>query len=802
MEKTIVRKAKRHDVSETRSQITNIDAPEVAAKLFQIEQVKVNDKMRGFIHLHVHTEYSILDGVGRIDDFVRSCAANGVKRIAITDHRTTSGWFPFHKECKNHGIKPIFGIEVDFCYEYPETGNSRDVDRIHLVLLARNDVGFGNILKLSTESWTNCYGGKPVASWDSICRHKKGLVCLTACLNGPVNREIIKRTGKEEEVLLKLKEVFGKHLYVELQSLELEDQIRCNMRLVELAGKHGLKTVITNDVHYVKKSDSKFQDALVAIRLHKTMQELEMESVAGGEVRTRHNYLKGMMAQRKTFSEFNPNLPGDVLRRSLRNTVRLGESLNSEFKTYDELMPVVEPDKGFEDNEQYMRHVVAGFDLVPYREKTREKWELKIKEARTKEERGRWKDRLAGIDEEYSERLEYEMSLIVSKKYVDYFVLIHRIYKFADRKGIAINPGRGSVAGSLVALCLGVTKVDPVFYDLLFERFISEHRHDLPDVDMDFDDTRRDEIKQYLEEIYDPSCVASITNFGRMKEKMILDDLARVMKIPKAVVETVKSRLVSHSSGDARQGMILRESIKMFKELQEIRDRYPVFFEYAEKLEGQVRNLGVHAAGVVVSPKPLTNYLAVEDRGGVRVTSYSGKDMEALGLVKLDILGLSTLGEIDTAEKLIGRSIGWEEIDYEDPRVLDMFNEGDTTGVFQFECIDGDAEVLTELGWRSIRGLYVDSRQRVVPGSSNSRVSFVDLCGVVNPGVENRPVSGGAFVHDVGRKECFKVTTEDGVELIASPDHVFFTPSGEEVRLADLTEGDEVLLYEDKQWSL
>jgi len=342
----------------------------------------------------------------------------------------------------------------------------------------------------------------------------------------------------------------------------------------------------------------------------------------------------------------------------------------------------------------------------------------------------------------------------------------------------------------LVALCIQITFVDPIYHDLLFERFISEYRHDLPDVDMDFDDTRRDDVKRFLEEIYDPACVASITNHGKLKEKIILDDLARIMSIPKQIVATVKGKLVKRSSGDARQGRVLRDSIEMFKELQDIRDTYPRFFEYAEKLEGQTRTLGVHAAGVVVSPRPLTNFLSIEDRKGVKVTSYSGKLVESLGLVKLDILGLKTLSETRMAEGLIGREIDWREIDYENQDVLNLFDVGDTDGIFQFECVDEDMLVDTGDGWESLKDVYLE---HVVAG--NTTAANATICGVGGGDRElKREAVTRACVHDVGVKECFRLTTEGGDAAIASADHVFFLPDGAEVKLSDLNEGDEVLI--------
>jgi len=431
--KGVVRKAKHEDVSKTESTVIDLDDPRVQAKLFKLEDIKVKDIMLGFAHLHFHTEFSILDGVGRVEDTVRACAAKGCRVLAVTDHGTTSAWFQFSKECKAYGVKPVFGVEVDVCDDNDVTQNLDYVPK-HLVLLARNQQGYDNLLVLVSESWNCCYKEKPRVNYEMVGRYTDGLVCLTACTKGAVSYEILQGSGDEEKVLERLIGMFGKkNVFVELQCLETTETVRCNMRLTELAEIYGLKVIVTGDVHYVEKRYSKYRAALEAIRRKKTLVDLEKEEMFVGGARSKHCYLKGRKDFYKSFVQFNPNIPVLVVKRAIKDTIELGACLNAELKTYTDLMPTVKPPDGFKSNEEYLRHIVLAFDLTYYKGKSRELWTQKVKAAKDSKERKYWKRKLKNLDKEYMDRIEYELNLIIKKKYADYFVLIHQIYEFARR---------------------------------------------------------------------------------------------------------------------------------------------------------------------------------------------------------------------------------------------------------------------------------------------------------------------------------------------------------------------------------
>jgi len=754
--------------------------------------------MGGFVPLHFHTEYSLLDGVGKLHSAVEQCAKYGCRTLAITDHGTTSGWFQFAKACEECEVKPIFGVELDVCGDN-DVGDKREFPRRHVVLLAMTQSGYLNLMKLVTKAWQHEYNGRPRANYKLLRQHSKGLVCLTGCVEGPLSAEILSQSGREEHELERLVSVYGqRNVYLELQSLELEDVERANLRLVELSGLYEIEPVITNNVHYIEPGEDKYRIALHAMaEKQKTVADLEREAAQGDNPRPQHCYLKGMREQRRTFREFNPNVPSEVVERALENTKIIGDRAKASFKKFKNLMPTVKvPRKYRGDDGQYLRDLTYRFDLEPFIAKTRAKWRAKMEVARGKQEKDRWRSKLRGLRKEYAERIESELELMISHDYAGYFILVYRIYQFAEKKGIASGPGRGSVCGSLVALCLGLTHIDPIFHDLLFERFLNVHRHDLPDIDMDFDDRRRDEVKRYLETSYDSRCVATIANFTTLSEKAILDDLQRALGEPsKAVVETMKDNLVTKEAGESD---ILKESLKRVPELKRMAKQYPKFFEYAVKLEGQIRHLGVHAAGVIVTPKPLWNYLSIERnvKKDIAITSYPGELCESLGLVKLDILGVSTIGEIDQAEDMIGDRFGWVDLDFEDQDVLAHYRDGDTTGVFQFECVSGSTRIL---GGTTVEEMF--DRGRPMEGISGKTRRVLSPVTSLKIPVSPETVDVEALVHFVGEKSCVCLQTDDGSEIEVAEDHVFFTPDGREIRLADLKKGDEVLVVTDDRKS-
>lgn len=705
-------------VTETKK-IVDIDSPDG-------EKTEGTGK-QNFVHLHAHTEYSILDGAGRIEDFIVSAKKKGFTALAISDHRTISGWKSFNDICKANDIKPIFGVELDIVQDMKIKNSKTKQPRSHLVLLAKNEIGMKNIMKITSEAWLEGFYYMPRADLEFIRQHKEGLICLTACLKSLLNKDQVAIHISE------LSDIFGENLYLEMQFNELEEQKIFNRRIYELSKEYNLPIVITNDVHYAEKDDWKAQDVLLCIRHRQRLDTPDRKKYT-----THDLYLKTREEMLESYKRDNGNdFPIEEIEEALNNSITIADKCNAEPK-YQNLMPQL--------NESFptIKNMLLELNKNDVRiEGSIYEYTLQKILREAMEKRG-----FAG-KEEYENRLATEFEVIKKANFVKYFLIVHRIYQFAKEKKLYCGAGRGSVAGSLCANLLGITQIDPIKYNLMFERFISPSRKsgDLPDVDMDFCSDERAIVKNYLEELYGKEKVAAITNYGKLKEKVILHDLGRVMGISRAttgeIIRKTEEYMNQITNTDARKGNVLRIIMKEHKDAFKDFERFDEMYYYIDKLEGQLRNAGLHAAGICITPEPIVNYIGLEKRGGktviegneevgaddgndVVVTCFTGEEIGAMGLMKLDLLGLKTLDVMRDCEKLIGKRFNWEKMNTNDKKVFDLFSSGDLVGVFQFDS-HGIRDLCKQIKFTSINDIIaINAIYRPGPLKSGMGKLFVE----------------------------------------------------------------------------
>ena len=600
-----------------------------------------------FVHLHVHTEYSLLDGASRIKELIGAVKDMGMEAIAITDHGNMYGVIDFYKEAKKQGIKPIIGCEVYLApgdrKERAEVGGVR---YYHLILLAEHQEGYRNLVKLVSLANIEGMYYKPRVDKELLRKYHEGIICLSACVAGEIPQAILQDNGEKADALVReYLEIFGRdNFFLELQNHGLEEERKTNAALRELAEKHGIGLVVTNDLHYVRRENSEFHDILLCIQMNKSVDD---------EDRMRFNsddyYLKSPAEMEQLF----PGLP-----EAFANTVKIAERCNVEFEFGHLQLPYYPIPKPFEDDRAYLR-------------------------ALCEERIGR---RYAPVTHEVRKRLEYELEIIHRMGYDSYFLIVWDFINYAREHGIAVGPGRGSAAGSIVAYALGITDIDPLKYALLFERFLNPERVSMPDIDIDFCYIRREEVIAYVKRRYGDDHVAQIITFGTMAAKGALRDVGRALNMPYAEVDRV-AKLVPND---------LKMTLeKALKESADFRNAYAAspevqrLVDMARRVEGLPRHSSTHAAGVVIARNPLTDYLPVQMSEGTLVTQYDKDHVEELGLLKMDFLGLRTLTVISDALENIRKSSGKEidigKIPLEDEGTARMLCEGRTGGVFQME---------------------------------------------------------------------------------------------------------------------
>lgn len=602
--------------------------------------------MSKFVHLHIHSEYSLLDGANRIKDLPVRAKELGMDSIAITDHGVMYGVIDFYKACKKEGIKPIIGCEV---YVAPRTRFDKEpgIDNhyYHLILLAKNNEGYKNLSKLVSLGFVDGYYYKPRIDHDILKQYSKGLICLSACLAGEVNQALLNgNTEKAEQVALWHKNVFGDDYYIEIQNNGIKEQVLANQKLIQLARKLNIPLVATNDAHYLKREDAYNHEVLLCIQTGKRMSD---------EDRMRFDTEELYVKSPEEMSEYFAAFPD-----AIENTVKIAEKCNVEFEFGHTILP------NYDVPPEYPTH----YDF--------------LKELCDKGLEKRYgKD----LPEEIQKRADYELGIIKKMGYVDYYLIVWDFIHYAKTHGIPVGPGRGSGAGSILAYAIEITDIDPIKYGLLFERFLNPERISMPDFDVDFSDERRQEVIDYVSEKYGHDHVSQIITFGTMAAKMVIRDVARVLDYPYAEADSLAKMIPNEIHITIAKAL---EQNKELKEKYENDESTRRILDIAMGLEGMPRQASTHACGVVITKDPVDTYVPLYVRDGQINTQYIMTTLEELGLLKMDFLGLRNLTVIQNTIDMVKQNCGIDvefDKDMSDPKVYKLWQDGNTSGIFQFE---------------------------------------------------------------------------------------------------------------------
>jgi DNA polymerase-3 subunit alpha len=615
--------------------------------------------MSEFVHLHCHTEFSLLDGACRIDELLDQAAALKMPALAVTEHGNMFSAVVFHDAARKRGINPILGCEV-----YVAPGDRRDKSGTpgetanHLVLLAENAVGFSNLIKLVSAGYTEGFYYKPRIDKALLAQHSAGLIGLSSCLKGEVASEIRTEHAKRAvAAAATYRDILGAgNFFLEMQYQGIDEQRIVNNGLLPIARDLDMPLVVTNDVHYLHQHDSKPHDLLLCIGTGKSVHDEKRLKYHGDQF-----FLKTAAQMATVFGDYP---------EALRNTVAIAERCHVEIPSGTLHVPKFEVPAGF-SLDDYFEHV------------SRQGFAERLPRLRQLAAEGTLRHTL----DEYSTRLDYEIAMIKRMGYTGYFMIVWDFIRYAREQGIPVGPGRGSAAGSLVAYCLRITDVDPIDYDLLFERFLNPERVSMPDIDVDFCERRRGEVIDYVTRKYGRENVSQIITFGTMKAKAVVRDVGRVLDMPYADVDRIAKQI------PPALDMTLEKAIAENPALRDLRDRDPRVkdvLEMGRRLEGMSRNAGVHAAGVVIAPGPITDYAPLYKSNRDEITTqWAMKEVERVGLLKMDFLGLSTLtliqdalAEIKRTEQLV---LDIDAVRLDDPATYQLFCDGQTYGIFQFE---------------------------------------------------------------------------------------------------------------------
>ena len=622
-----------------------------------------------FVHLHVHTEYSLLDGFCRIDGLAKRVRELGQTAVAITDHGVMYGAVDFYRACKKEGVKPIIGCEV---YVAP-AGRTRfqkvhefDAESRHLVLLCRDEEGYRNLSYMVSKAFVEGFYIKPRVDMDLLRSHSRGLIALSACLAGEIPKRLVNGSyDAARDYALEMRDIFGEDgFYLELQDHGIRDQAVVNAGLLRIHEETGIPLVCTNDCHYLAPEDAESHDVLLCIQTGKLLED---------ENRMRYEprrfYLRSTEEMERLFAQY----PG-----ALENTEKIAAACNLEFTFGKYHLPEFAVPEG-ETAQTYIRRLCeAGF-----------------------------RERYKGEKPEYRRQLDYELDMIEKMGFTDYFLIVSDFVRFAREQGIPVGPGRGSAAGSMVSYCLHITDIDPMKYSLYFERFLNPERVSMPDIDMDFGDTRRDEVVDYVRRKYGDDRVAQIVTFGTMAARGAIRDVGRVMNMPYAEVDAVAKQV---PSGPQNLHITLDEALRLSKPLKELYDGDPQvkkLIDTAKSLEGVPRHASTHAAGVVITKNPVVDYVPLATNDDTVVCQYTMTTLEELGLLKMDFLGLRNLTVLADAVEMVKRQepdFSLEDIPDDDQGVFEMLTQGKTSGVFQMESA-GMAGVCVGLKPQSIEDL-------------------------------------------------------------------------------------------------
>lgn len=598
-----------------------------------------------WVSLHQHTEYSLLDSSAKIPQLIATAKELGMKSIAITDHGVMYGCVQFYKEAKSQGIKPIIGCEIYVASKSMHIKeNDKENENHHLVLLVKDEIGYNNLMEIVSTASIEGFYYKPRVDHDFLREHSDGLIALSACLGGEIQSYILKgNLNKAKETAVIYKDIFKEGFYLELQYHGMEEQLKVNKQLIEMSKELDIPLVATNDVHYIRKEDYRSHDILLCIQTARTVDEEDRMRYPSDQF-----YLKSPEEMYEMFS----HVP-----EALENTVKIAEQCNFDYEFHKSKLPKFPLPDGVEPYE-YMRDLCyKGLE-----------------------------ERYPEITDELKERLEYELGIINQMDYVDYFLIVWDFMRFAQENGIMTGPGRGSGAGSIVAYTLGITKIDPIKYNLIFERFLNPERVSMPDIDSDFCYERRGEVIDYVVEKYGVNNVSQIITFGTMAARACIRDVGRAMNYPYNEVDRIAKMIPTVLN------ITIDKALELNPELKDAYDdeiRTKELIDVARALEGLPRHTSTHAAGVVIASQPLVNYVPLQKNEGAIVTQFTMGTLEELGLLKMDFLGLRTLTVLRDAVNMVkenkGVEIDLDKIEFEDQNVYKMIGEGKTVGVFQLE---------------------------------------------------------------------------------------------------------------------
>jgi len=640
-----------------------------------------------FSHLHCHTEYSLLDGVSKIKDIIKKAKDLNMKSLAITDHGNMFGVPSFVFNAQKEKIKPIIGCEF---YLADNMYDRKNKVMYHQVLLAKNIVGYNNLSRLCSLGYLEGFYYKPRIDKELIKKHSEGVIATTCCISGEIPRAILnKGRGEAESLLLEWLNIFGSDYYIELQRHEIQEQDICNEVLIQWSRKYNIKLIATNDVHYTEKKDSEAQDVLLSIQTGKLLSDEKRM-----RFKTNHFYLKSQEEMLFLFRD---------IPESVYNTQEIADKVENVILEKDILLPFVALPKKFQSISQYLRHLVLSGARLRY----------------------------SSLTDQILTRINYELGVIEDTRFPGYFLIIYDLMEAAKRLDVLVGPGRGSVGGSMIAYCLGITTIDPIRYNLFFERFLNPARVSLPDIDIDFDDIGRQRIIDYVIEQYGKKQVAQIITFGSMAAKSAIRDVGRVLELSLERTNYI-AKLVPE-----KPNINLIDAIKSTSKLFELTKKVSLearVINFAKVLEGAIRHTGIHAAGVIITTKGLLMRhvpIKIDKNSDLFVTQYDGSLVEKVGVLKMDFLGLKTLSIIKETLKLIHKNydiyLDLNSISLKDHKTFLLYQKGETTATFQFES-DGMKQWLKKLcpniisDLIAMNALYRPGPMQFIPDFVNSKI--------------------------------------------------------------------------------